>query len=164
MRAPFQVLVIPFRWREGGLEFALLKRRDAGYWQFVAGGGEEGETPLEAAERETLEETRVVGEIIRLDSTSSVPRTCFAGGESWGEEVYVIPEYSFGVEICKLELRLSSEHTELRWAPYEEARRLLKWDSNRTALWELCRRLERQHRERRPGRGNGSPDRREGTG
>ena len=40
MRAPFQVLVIPYRRDQTGVRFALLKRRDAGYWQFVVGGGE----------------------------------------------------------------------------------------------------------------------------
>jgi hypothetical protein len=39
-RAPFQVLVIPFRRSaDGELEFCLLKRSDMGIWQFVAGGG-----------------------------------------------------------------------------------------------------------------------------
>ena len=52
MRAPFQILVIPFRRTAAGLEFAVLRRSDADYWQFVAGGGEDDETPLQAARRE----------------------------------------------------------------------------------------------------------------
>ena len=56
-RAPFQVLVYPYRkTREDGLEYALLKRSDAGYWQGIAGGGEDNETLLEAARREAYEE------------------------------------------------------------------------------------------------------------
>ena len=44
-RAPFQVLVIPYRYcTDGSLEYCLLKRTDMGIWQFVAGGGETGET------------------------------------------------------------------------------------------------------------------------
>jgi len=43
MRALLQVLVIPFRRTESTLKFAVLKRSDADYWQFVAGGGENGE-------------------------------------------------------------------------------------------------------------------------
>ncbi len=63
MRAPFQVLVIPFR-RTGTVpEFAVLKRSDASYWQFVAGGGENDETPAQAATRETEEEIGITGEL-----------------------------------------------------------------------------------------------------
>ena len=49
-RAPFQVLVLPFRHNQGGqLEYAVFRRRDEGYWQFIAGGGENNEKPIETA-------------------------------------------------------------------------------------------------------------------
>ena len=38
-------------------------------------------------------------------------------------------------------LVLSHEHAEYRWLPYEDAERLLRFDSNRTALWELNLRI-----------------------
>jgi broad specificity phosphatase PhoE len=41
-------------------------------------------------------------------------------------------------------ITLSREHTDYRWVAYAEAARLLRWDSNRTALWELNERLTRQ--------------------
>lgn len=44
-RAPYQVLVIPFD-DTRDLRVAVLRRADMDVWQFVAGGGEEGETPL----------------------------------------------------------------------------------------------------------------------
>ena len=57
-RAMFQVLAIPY-WVEmdGTVEYALLRRSqdDGGYWQWVAGGGEADETPLDAASREAFE-------------------------------------------------------------------------------------------------------------
>jgi dATP pyrophosphohydrolase len=37
----------------------------------------------------------------------------------------------------------SREHTSYRWLSYDEAARLLRWDSNKTALWELNERLRR---------------------
>ncbi len=141
MRAPFQILVIPFRRTATGLEFAVLKRSDADYWQFVAGGGEDGETPIEAAQRETQEEVGITGDLIQLDSLSTVPKDCFAA-ESWGQDVYVIPEHCFAVDTGDHVIALSGEHTELRWVPYERARSLLEWDSNRNALWELNERLK----------------------
>ena len=119
----------------------MLKRTDGDYWQFVAGGGEHDETPVQAAERETREETGVAGEMIPLDSMSTVPRDCFPDGGSWPDDVYVVPEHAFAVDTGGRGFALSHEHTEIRWVTYEQAHNLLKWDSNRTALWELNERL-----------------------
>jgi ADP-ribose pyrophosphatase YjhB (NUDIX family) len=41
-----------------GVLYAVFKRTDGGCWQGIAGGGEKGETPLQAAQREALEEAR----------------------------------------------------------------------------------------------------------
>jgi hypothetical protein len=38
---------------------------------------------------------------------------------------------------------LSDEHTEYRRVVYEDATALLRWDSNKIALWELNERLQR---------------------
>ena len=145
MRAPFQVLVIPFRCTAARVQFAVLKRSDAGYWQFVAGGGEDDETPLEAAQRETKEEIGIDANqrIIKLDSMATVPKTCFAEANSWGGDVFVVPEHCFAVDVGRYALTVSREHTELRWAEYEEAMSLLRWESNRNALWEVNERLKR---------------------
>lgn len=40
-RVPFQVLVYLYR-RTAEAEFALFRRADGGWWQGIAGGGEEG--------------------------------------------------------------------------------------------------------------------------
>ena len=143
MRAPFQVLVIPFRRVPAELEFAVLKRRDAGYWQFVAGGGEDNETPAQAAGRETREEIGFSGQMVQLDFLASVPKDCFAAADAWGEDVYVIPEHYFAVDVGSSDISLSQEHTECRWVSYDEALSLLKWESNQNALWELNERLKR---------------------
>jgi dATP pyrophosphohydrolase len=144
MRAPFQVLIIPFRHTAAGLEFAVLRRSDAGWWQFVAGGGEDAETPEEAAQRETHEELGITAEVMRLDSMAAVPKDRFAAADSWGQNVYVIPEHCFAVDVADSVVTLSGEHTDLQWVPYEQARSLLKWDSNRNALWELNERFSQR--------------------
>ena len=145
MRVPFQVLVIPFRRTAGRIEFAVLRRSDAGLWQFVAGGGEDDETPLQAAKRETSEEIGLSGAAkwIALDSKSTLPRSCFGAADTWDPALYVIPEHCFAVEMGHRHIQLSAEHTDYRWALYDEACRMLKWDSNRNALWELNERLKR---------------------
>jgi len=125
--------------------FAVLKRADTGAWQFASGGGEDAETPLQAAQREFWEEAgfRATGKLIALDSMTSIPTDHFHVRQPWADDYYVIPEYSFAVDVGSAKLVLSKEHTELRWVAYDEARALLKWDSNRTALWELTERLRR---------------------
>ena len=50
-------------------------------------------------------------------------------------------EFSFAIEVAGGDLLLSDEHTEYAWLPYLEAHAVLRWDSNKTALWELDRRL-----------------------
>lgn len=143
-RAPFQILILPYREAGGAFEFAVLARADDGRWQGLAGGGEGSETPLEAARREALEEAGIPPDarFVELQTTCSVPAHLFRGGEGWDEQLYVVPEYSFGVDCTGRRLTLSGEHVELRWLTFAEASRRLTYDSNRTALWELHQRLK----------------------
>ena len=143
-RAKFQVLIIPFRILENDiLEFAVAKRSDMEVWQFLSGGGEDDETPLKAAKREANEEGKIPYDfkMIKLDSVASIPATIFKAHKDWGKDVFVIPEYSFGVDVKDQKLVLSSEHTEIKWLKYEDAVAILKYDSNQTALYELNKRL-----------------------
>ena len=143
-RAKFQVIIIPFRTVENGvLEFAITKRSDMDVWQFLSGGGEDNETPLQAAKREANEEGDIPYkyELLELDSMASIPAINFAAHKEWGDKVYVVPEYTFGVEITDKNLVLCIEHTELHWLKYQEASEKLTWDSNKTALWELNKRI-----------------------
>ena len=142
MRAPFQILAIPYRLVDNRTEYCVFHRADLDQWQFIAGGGENAETPWEAAKRETLEEGGVRSEHwIALDSLAYVPATVISEKhrQHWSRDIYVIPEYAFGFE-CTAVIELSEEHTECVWLSYEEASGKLQWDSNRTALYELnCR-------------------------
>jgi dATP pyrophosphohydrolase len=143
-RAAFQVLVIPFRVDvNGDPRYLLFKRADLDVWQWIAGGGEDDEEPEQAARREALEESGIAQDacLIRLDSVASIPSVHFAERHLWGDDIFVIPEFSFGVEARNKDVRLSREHSVCEWLDYETARSRLEWDSNRTALWELHSRL-----------------------
>lgn len=142
MRAPLQVLVLPYRWTEDEPEYLILKVNDGDYWQFVAGGGEDDESPLEAARRECREETGLEGDLLQLDSMTTIPRYHFRSADTWGNKVYVVPEYTFALKASQGKVLISREHTEYRWVTFKEGSRLLKWDSNRNALWELDQRLK----------------------
>lgn len=143
MRQPFNILVFPFYFENNDIKYALFKRKDGDYWQGIAGGVEAGESILEAAMRESSEEAMIKSDydFISLDSISSVPATVFKEHLSWGVDVYVVKENSFGVKVNDKNLIISEEHIRFDWFTYEEAIKLLKWDSNKVALWELNQRL-----------------------
>ena len=138
-RAPFQVLVIPHREFGGLVEYCVLQRADADYWQWVAGGGEDDEHPIEAARRETHEECGVDrhAALIELQSLCYVPSHSFAARNLWEPDCHVIPEYCFALNVGQQSLSLSNEHLEMRWVSFAQAHEMLRWDSNKTALWEL---------------------------
>lgn len=63
--------------------------------------------------------------------------------KAWGSDIFVVPEYSFGAEVESEDIRPSDEHVGFEWVSYEEAQGQLKWDSNKTALYELDCRLKK---------------------
>lgn len=146
-RAPFQVLILPYYRIDENIEYAIFRRTESsgGYWQGLAGGGEDEETPLDAVRREAQEEAgiHVESRYVVLDAITKVPVEGVVGTLLWGEDVLVIPEYCFGVEVANKQITLSREHAEYRWVQYDVATELLHWDSNRIALWELNHRLLR---------------------
>ena len=84
---------------DDSIQYAIFNRSDYAYWQGIAGGGEDGEIPIESAKREAFEEAGITRECsyIQLDSVSSLPVEDVVGEFLWGEEVYVIKEFSFGL-------------------------------------------------------------------
>ncbi|MCI6266756.1 MAG: NUDIX pyrophosphatase [Erysipelotrichaceae bacterium] len=145
MRQPYETLIFPYKKDLDGLKYAIFLRNDMKVWQGICGGGEDGETIIETAKRESFEEAGIeyTSNYIQLDTITTMPVVAITGKFSWGEDVFVVKEYCFGVDATDQEIKLSDEHPEYRWLPYEEAKKLLKWDSDRTALWELNERLKR---------------------
>ena len=83
MREPYQILSIPYRIVDGTPLFCIFRRADSSYWQFIAGGGENGETPIEAAKRETIEEIAVEPKNIKqLTCIAYVPAEVIAENEA----------------------------------------------------------------------------------
>lgn len=147
MRAPFQVVIFPFRRVRERTELAIFLRSDLGIWQGLAGGGEDVETPLQAAQREAFEEGGIPGDApyFALTASSSVPVSCIgaAARAHWPADLYVIPNHAFAVEVAAEFLPvLSREHVELAWCSYEDAYSRLHYESNRVAIEELSRRID----------------------
>lgn len=146
-RAPFQVIVLLFVGEGEDRLYAVFQRAKHEIWQAVSGGGEDSETPAQAAARETLEETGVIAgdRLIALDSRASIPAAIFSDTAHWPQTLFVVPEYAFGLPVTDTGLHLSDEHREVAWLPFRDAQARFTWDSNRVALWELEQRLRRTH-------------------
>lgn len=143
-RIPENVLVFPFRKNEiGEYEYAVFKRSDDPFWQGISGGLEEGEKPEVTASREAFEEAGIPRDrnVYRLDSHGKIPAHIFSAHKDWGDRVYLVDEHHFVVEANDVEIKLSIEHDEYKWLNYEQAKDMLKFDSNKTALYELHHRL-----------------------
>lgn len=143
-RSPLQIIVIPFRFSSNGEpEFAIFHRANSEMLQFIAGGAEDDETPIDAAIREAFEEAGISQSmpLLKLDSIASVPRKAFPNNPHWPKSLFVVPEHCFAVNVSNIQLKLSNEHASFQWLPYEIVFSMLTWDSNKTALWELNERL-----------------------
>ena len=141
MRQPHQILAFPFKKTTSKeFQYAIFCRKgNKERWQGIAGGVEEGETYLEACKREASEEANIKDSAIfyGLDSISTMPVVNVAKSFLWGDDVFVIYEHCFGIDVTNQEIILSHEHTRYEWLSYEEAIKRLTWDSNKNALWEL---------------------------
>lgn len=112
-----------------------MSRRQA--WSTYSSGAQT--TIRGKATREAVAEAGIPGDckLIELESKSSIPVTAFDANTLWSNEIYVVPEYAFGIDIEGFEIGISSEHSEHIWVTHEEANWHLVSDGNKTALWEL---------------------------
>lgn len=150
MRLPKQVLVIPYRIINDKVEYCIFRRKDMQVWQWVAGGVEDFDKDIiSAARRELFEETGICDEvkIIELEEFTKIPVVNVVKGFKWGEDIFYSDEYSFAVNIYDKKIKISEEHSEYKWTSYDEARNLLKYDSNKSALWELNEKIRRNNNE-----------------
>jgi len=110
---------------------------------------EREKTPEESARRE-IERMGIISilNIIVPKSMCCVPVERFPNRQlyNWADNMYLVSKHLFGFA-CTKELVLSHEYTKFVWLGYEEAREKLQWDSNKTALYELNCKLQRQNKK-----------------
>lgn len=68
------------------------------------------------------------------------------GKHRWSKGIFVVSELSFGVKVSSKNIEIGKEHTDYVWLSFKEAIKLLKYDSNKTALWELNYRLTKKEK------------------
>ena len=82
------------------------------------------------------------GAILRVPKKRSGHLAVHRGRRRGRRRVYHRVRTAGSLKVENTSLQLSREHTEYEWAAYARAYAMLQYDSNRTALWELNRRLE----------------------
>ncbi len=117
-----------------GFEFLVLRRsgqgRSPGAWEVVHGHLERGETPVEAARRELLEETGLAP--VAMYNLSRVELFYLHRTDA----VAMIPAFLAFVPAVA-EASLSEEHDAAEWLPVDLARSRLSWPRSRRALDDI---------------------------
>ena len=141
MRKPRNVLVFLYRYNNG-IEYCIFYRNKEKFYQGLSGGVEDNEELADTVKREVYEETGIkVNNIMKLDTISSIPGINVSKIFNYKNNIYVVYEYVFGIKINNEKIKISDEHKEYKWVSFDEAIKLLKYDSNKTALYELNERL-----------------------
>ena len=101
---------------------------------------------IDTAKRELYEETGIKDKVVieNLEIVTKIPVVNVVWDFIWGKDVFYSEEYGLTVNISGQEINLSNEHEEHRWVNYDQAQELLKYDSNKSALWELNEKLKRR--------------------
>jgi dATP pyrophosphohydrolase len=124
---------------DDGQVLRLLRREPAGYWQSVTGSLDPGESPMKAALRELREETGLDGSEGLADG-GIINRFPIhpAWRHKYAPEVQENQEYVFQFRLeGTCDISLSSEHSEYRWLPREQAAELSGSATDRAAILAL---------------------------
>ena len=141
MRNPKQVLIFLYRINKE-IEYCIFYRKKEKFYQGLSGGVEDNEELIDTVKREVYEETKIkVNNILKLDTISSIPGINVNKEFNYKNNIYIVYEYAFGIKINNEKIKLSDEHEKYIWVNFNEAINLLKYDSNKTALFELNERL-----------------------
>ena len=126
------VEVCVFRFVKDRSEYLLLKRKPEealypGIWQIVTGTLVEGESGLEGALRELIEETGFTPKNFWV-----VPHTS-AFYDHRTDMMHLVPLFAAQVE-SEAEVKLSDEHEQASWFTFAEASKLVVWPGQKEGL------------------------------
>ena len=119
-----------YRQTQEGIKFLLLKRAKTKIyehlWQGVAGKIEKGETAVETAIRELMEETGF--KPFRMFIADHISKFYEA---KW-DRINLVPV--FGIEVKKSEVSISKEHCDFKWVDFELASKTLVWQGQKEGI------------------------------
>lgn len=117
----------------------LLLRYTYGHWGFVKGNIEEGESEEETGLREIEEETGIQRKSIHFFPEFNEKINYFYVKD--GKKIYKKVTYLLA-ETASNEIRLSYEHTEYAWLPYEKALLKITFKNDKNILKKAKKTLE----------------------
>lgn len=120
--------VITFRKKDNHPEYLVLHYNPGGHWDFPKGKMEQGETKKETALRELHEETGLTASIDEGFLQESAYMTTL------GQEQCFKTVYFFVGCADDGDVKLSHEHQDYTWLPYEQAYKKLTYDDSRELL------------------------------
>lgn len=120
-----------FRTESSTREYLVLRHRGQEYWAFPKGRVDPGESELQAAIREVMEETGVAPGAQVVGFRAQCQYSMARGGRRHNKIVTF-----FLAEARPTTIRLSGEHDDARWLPYSDARDVLTYDESRRVLDE----------------------------
>ena len=128
MRLEKSAGVVVFR-REGNKVLYLLLKYGWGHWGFIKGHIEEGEKEIDTIRREAFEEAGLTDLQFVFGFRERIEYDYFYNGEKRHKIVYY-----YLAETKQKDIRLSYEHTDFAWLPYEQALKRITYDSDRKVL------------------------------
>jgi 8-oxo-dGTP pyrophosphatase MutT (NUDIX family) len=120
----------------------LLLRYTYGHWGFVKGNIEEGESEEETCLREIEEETGIQRESIYVLTEFHEKINYFYIKEK--KRIYKKVTYLLA-ETVSNEIKLSYEHTEYVWLPYEKALKKITFKNDKNILKKAMETLEKKN-------------------
>ena len=119
-----------FRQTQDGIKFLLLKRAKTKIyehlWQGVAGKIEDGETAVETAVRELMEETGF--KPLRMFIADHISKFYEA---KW-DRINLVPV--FGIEVQDSNVAISEEHCDFKWVEFDLACKTLVWKGQKEGI------------------------------
>ena len=130
--------IIVFRRKGDEILFLLLKNAKWGHWDFPKGHPDAGEDELEAALRETREESGLADLNVIPGFRESIRYHVDIKGErpekGMKEAVYFLAEALVPGASSECEVKISHEHTDHRWLPLAEALPIVQFENQRDLL------------------------------
>jgi len=128
--------VVVFRREDRKILYLLLKY-GWGHWGFIKGHIEKGESEIETVKREAYEEAGITDLRFVFGFREKVEYEYFFKGAKHHKIVYY-----YLAETTQKEVRLSYEHLDYTWLPYEPALKRITYESDREVLRRAHRYLK----------------------